>query len=217
VLREAFGEICAAAVEPDGLVFDGATMRFTTIREREAYAGTRLKMIARLSTAQLPVQVDVGFGDAVTPAPERVTLETILDFPAPVLRAYPMPTVIAEKVHAMVSLGFRNSRMKDLLDVSILAERFDMDGATLVEAIRATAVRRATVLPDALPAPLVQGFVEDREKQMQWSSFISRNRLVAGSLGEVVAALRRFLAEPYLAAARGEPFAKHWPAGGAWG
>ena len=91
-------------------------MRSTTIREREAYAGARPKMIARLSTAQLPVQVDVGFGDAVTPAPERVTLETILDFPAPVLRAYPMPMVLAEKVHAMVSLVFRNSRMTDLLD-----------------------------------------------------------------------------------------------------
>lgn len=73
---------------------------------------------AQLAGARCPVQVDVGFGDAVTPAPEPVEYPTILpELPAPRLRAYPRETVVAEKLEALVTLGIANSRMKDYFDL----------------------------------------------------------------------------------------------------
>jgi hypothetical protein len=33
----------------------------------------RVKMLAMLGTARIPLQIDVGFGDAITPTPEAST------------------------------------------------------------------------------------------------------------------------------------------------
>ena len=62
--------------------------------------------------ARISVQIDIGFGDVITPAPIEVEYPTMLNFPAPRLRAYPRETVVAEKFEAMVKLGMVNSRMK---------------------------------------------------------------------------------------------------------
>jgi hypothetical protein len=51
------------------------------------------------------LQINVGYGDAVVPAPARVTYPVLLKFPAPVLRAYPREAVVAEKFQAMVALA----------------------------------------------------------------------------------------------------------------
>lgn len=73
-----------------------------------------------MGAARLGVQVDIGIGDVVTPAPEWLEYPSLLDLPRPRLRAYPRETVIAEKLHAMEYLGLRNSRMKDYFDVYVL-------------------------------------------------------------------------------------------------
>jgi len=142
---------------------------------------------------------------------------TLLDFPAPRLRVYPAVAVVAEKVHVMVEHGMLNSRMKDLFDLAVLSARLSFSGNELVAALLATFGRRRTALEERLPAPLTQEFADDAMKLAQWRGFLKRTRLADAELSEAVAALRRFLAEPYLAAARGEPFTRHWPAGGPWG
>ena len=70
-----------------------------------------MKPVARLGKADIPLQIDLGTGDAVTPEPVEADFPTLLDFPAPHVRAYPAYTVVAEKFEAMVSLGVRNTRM----------------------------------------------------------------------------------------------------------
>jgi len=125
-LREVFRRVCGVDVEPDGLVFDVDSVAVVPIREEQRYQGQRITLTARLGKARIPVQVDVGFGDVVTPRAKKVSYPTLLDFPAPSIRAYPRETVVAEKFEAMVMLGIANSRMKDFYDLYVLARDFIM-------------------------------------------------------------------------------------------
>ncbi|MFM8764913.1 MAG: nucleotidyl transferase AbiEii/AbiGii toxin family protein, partial [Spartobacteria bacterium] len=133
-LEEIFRELCLQQVEPDGLLFLPSTVKAELIREQAVYGGIRVTLEARLGNARVPIQCDVGFGDAVTPAPEQIEFPALLDFPAPRLRSYPTYTVIAEKLEAIVLLGETNSRMKDFYDLWFLSREFEFDGNTLVAA-----------------------------------------------------------------------------------
>jgi len=104
-LVQVFQEICLIRAEVDGVGFLSESVRGNEIREEQEYDGVRITLEARLGVARIPVQVDIGFGDAITPAAEYAEYPTTLDFPAPYLRIYPRETVVAEKCQAMVYLG----------------------------------------------------------------------------------------------------------------
>ncbi len=181
-----FREIAAIDLD-DGIVFDTDSIRADPIREDTVYGGTRVRLVGRIGTTRCSLQVDVGFGDAVTPGPEHASFPTLLpDFDAPRLRVYPVYTVIAEKYHAMVLLGAANSRMKDFYDIATIARRTELDGATLAKAIAATFSRRDTALPDTPPLALTSAFANDSSRQRQWAAFVNRNRLDDMALSEVV-------------------------------
>jgi len=147
------------------------------------------------------LQIDIGFGDAITPGPQRVTYPTLLDSPAPQLQADPRETVVAEKFQAMVLLGIANSRMKDFYDVWTLACQFEFDGPPLSVAIRATFERRQTVIPTTAPLALTSEFSTDRSKAIQWNAFLRKGRLIETPppFEDVVAMLDSFLMPPTLA------------------
>jgi hypothetical protein len=71
-LTRTFGEIVRTLVEPDGLEFDDHSISISEIREAQDYPGKRIKLPAHLGNAQLNLQIDVGFGDAVTPEPADI-------------------------------------------------------------------------------------------------------------------------------------------------
>jgi predicted nucleotidyltransferase component of viral defense system len=217
-LANVFRSLCSAAVTDDGMTFAPETVRVEPIREDQEYGGRRVTFVARLGAARVDLQVDVGFGDAITPRAESVTYPTLLGMDAPRLRAYPRETVVAEKLEAMVKLGLSNSRMKDFYDVRVMAHTFPFTGSTLRDAIVATFSRRRTAIPIAPPVALTEAFAQDEAKQKQWSAFRTRNRLVekVGGLGEVVAELTAFLTPPLAAAAGGVGFGLIWKAGGPW-
>lgn len=193
-LMEAFKTVVITPVVPDGLVFDPDSVQAEEIREDNAYGGIRIRTLGKLGSAEIPVQIDVGVGDAVTPGPETATFPALLDFPAPTVRTYPIYTVVAEKFEAMVKLGDANTRMKDFYDLWFMSRRFDFDRATLRRAIGATFERRQTKLP-VLPEPLSEALASDPTKQAQWTAFLRRNGLRGASnrFSEVVVALREFL------------------------
>jgi predicted nucleotidyltransferase component of viral defense system len=213
-LERIFRYLCEMAIEPDGLRFNPQTVRAQPIREHSGYAGIRMTMEAVLENARIPTQVDIGFGDVVTPAPEEVEFPVLLEFPAPHLRSYPVYTVIAEKLEAMVLLGEANSRMKDFYDVWFLSRRFVFEGETLVRAIRATFDRRKTKLPTSVPLALTQEFAA--LKTGQWKAFVQRNKLSDEPFPTVVDAIYSFAAQPLLASSAGERFPFDWSLEGNW-
>ena len=186
-------------------------MRVAPIREDNVYGGLRLTLLAFVGSARLPVQVDIGFGDAITPAPELVTYPALLEgMEAAQLRAYPVYTVIAEKFHAMVELGISNSRMKDFFDLAVIARTSELDGCVLADALRATFERRGTPMPASTPIALTHEFAADPVKGKQWHAFVTKARLQAASLEDVVSALDAFLRPPIDAAFGGQRFDSKW-------
>lgn len=213
-----FDEICQVEVEPDGLQFDPGSIQVTEIREFQEYQGQRIRLIANLGKARINLQVDIGFGDAVTPEAKQITYPRLLDLPAPVILAYPVETVVAEKLQAMVALGMVNSRMKDFYDVSVISRQFRFEGPTLAEAIRVTFDRRRTEIPKSIPTALSDEFAMDTEKGNQWKAFLKRSGLekIPVNLQQIVEELKVFLVPPLHAAGRGLDFNFYWTKGGPW-
>jgi Nucleotidyl transferase AbiEii toxin, Type IV TA system len=204
-LLATFQDICAIAVG-DGVVFHATSISVAAIREDQLYGGRRLTLRAAIGNARLAVQVDVGFGDAVTPI-----YPTLLDdLEAPRLRVYPVYTVIAEKFEAMVQLGMANSRMKDFFDLAVIARNTELDGATLANAIRATFARRGTAVPREPPIALTDAFAADPAKLKQWRAFTTKSRLDTDDLPAVVEGLRALLQPPVRTLAGGGPFDRRW-------
>ncbi len=209
-------EVCSIPVE-DGIEFDLASIEGEDILASDEYTGVRIRFAAYLDGARIPMQVDVGFGDAVTPTPHREAYPALLNFAAPHILTYPRETVVAEKLEAMITLGLTNSRMKDFFDVHVLASSFDFDAAVLTDAIRKTFERRGTPIPDERPLVLKPEFLGAPERQTQWRAFLRRGRLDGPmETAELVDGLWRFLG-PVLGALRTDgAFGAKWPAGGPW-
>lgn len=189
-IGQTFRDIASVEAD-DGIVFDPASVSVQEIRKAAGYAGARVIVSAELARARCKTQIDIGFGDAVTPGPvEAVYPVLIADFPAPHLRIYPIYTVIAEKLHAIEMLGMTNSRLKDYCDLSVLLEREYLEPAILASAIAATFTRRGTALPAELPIGLTDEFANDASRQALWTAFLSKNELAAVPLQDVVSALR---------------------------
>jgi predicted nucleotidyltransferase component of viral defense system len=217
-LTQVFRDVCGLAVEDDGLTYDPATVTAERIKEDQEYEGVRVGCRAHLGQARIDLQIDVGFGDAVVPRPADVTYPAMLEFPAPVLKAYPRQAVVAEKYQAMVALGIANSRMKDFFDLWVLAHHFAFDGPSLCQAIQATFRRRKTALPAAPPLALTAAFGADAAKMKQWAAFVKRGKLDVGgaTLEQVCAFLSDFLMPPTQAVGAGEAWTKNWPPTGPW-
>lgn len=214
-MQSVFVDICSIEAH-DGVIFLPDTVRAIEIRKDASYAGVRVTLVGIVDGARCHVQIDVGFGDAVTPEPEDVDYPVILQgFESPKLRVYPRYTVIAEKVEAIASLGIANTRMKDYFDLWVLARHSQLDGTTLRQAIRATFDRRETALTPEPPFGLTLEFARDAQKQAQWQAFQRRNRLDAPALDEIVASLGEFLRPVLDAASADATFPFRWQAG-AW-
>jgi hypothetical protein len=195
-VSEVFQQICTQPSD-DGIIFDQASVQAAPIRKEANYEGLRITLIGTLDNARCSVQIDVGYGDAVTPAPELVQFPTLLeDVAAPSLRAYPVYTVIAEKYEAIVSLGMANTRMKDYFDLWFLATYAEIDDAVLLQAVQATFSRRRTDVPTNVPMGLAGAFATSPIKQQQWRAFLSKSKLEAPDLNEVIVRLRRLLSLP---------------------
>lgn len=215
-LEAVFKGICELDAD-DGVTFRPDTVKAAEIRKEANYAGVRITLLGLIDVARCSIQIDIGFGDAVTPGPDTVHYPVMLpEFAAPKLRAYPRYTVVAEKLEALASLGIANSRLKDYFDLWVLARYSEFDGDTLCRAVRATFDRRKTALSEDSPFGLTDGFAQDTQKQTQWLAFLGKNRLEALRLEDVVVSLREFLL-PVIAAARSEiGFTQHWKSGGPW-
>jgi len=185
-----FRDIASVAAD-DGIVFDPASVRVGDIRKEAGYGGVRVTLNGKLANARCVAQVDIGFGDAVTPGPTDAVYPVLLDdLPAPRLRTYPVYTVVAEKLHAIVVLGMVNSRLKDYLDLVVMMERAALDEPTLALAVAATFQRRGTGVPNALPVGLSDEFALDPTRIALWQSLLRKNDIVHRPLVDVVTVLR---------------------------
>jgi predicted nucleotidyltransferase component of viral defense system len=222
-IEEIFRELCSIDVVADGLDFAVSSIVSSRIKADCEYEGVRINLLAYLTgtRTQIPVQVDVGFGDAITPSPISVEFPALLSFPAPQVLSYPRETVVAEKFQAMVLLGMSNTRLKDFYDLWVLATNFSFDGIVLGAALNATFERRRTPLPQtrAEVVALTPLFTNDAQKQQAWKAFLRKHQLMANELSliEVAAIIQEFILPVSEIVSSGELFFGQWDCDrGAW-
>ncbi|KZK74478.1 MAG: hypothetical protein A3K90_08795 [Pelodictyon luteolum] len=190
-----FREICTIGCNSDGMVYKTETLKAEEIREGLKYERARVTLVGILNTARIPLQIDIGFGDAITPAPENIESPTLLETPPPKLKAYPRYTLVAEKLEAMVQLDLANSRMNDFYDIWLSSKLFPFEGTILIKAIKNIFARRKTALPNGAPFAFTSEFYEDQQKKVQWNAFIKKVKpnVHVESLSIVTAEISRFL------------------------
>lgn len=188
-----FEDLCRLQVA-DGMDYKTESIQANEIRKQANYAGIRVSLLALLGNSRISIQVDIGYGDVVTPAPEEAVYPVLLDdLPAPKLRVYPMYTVVAEKFETLVSLGIANTRMKDYFDLWVLHQQGKFDDELLRTAIAETFLRRGKPLPKGVPVGLSDEFSGDVQKQRQWLVFLKKNQLAQLDLGVLIVGLREWL------------------------
>ena len=204
-LERAIRDACLAVVHDDGLTFDAATVRGESIIEDADYPGVRLTFDGSLGKARIAMQIDVGFGDIVTPSAVQSEFPTLLDMPGPRLLAYPPETVTAEKVQVMLFRAEANTRLKDFHDLWWISRHFPLECTTLVDAIRATCTQRDTEIV-AQPIALTSEFAAIPDRRARWRAFRARIEPTRcpRSFDELIAQLQTFLL-PVLATATGQP------------
>ena len=216
-IKEVVATICEVDVDPDGIAFNRTSIEVSRIKEDADYEGVRVQFHATLARARIPMQLDIGFGDVITPEPSDIEYPSLLDFPAPVLRAYPKETVVAEKLEALTALGLLNSRMKDFYDLALLSRMYPFEGERLLKAISATFRHRGTTM-EAEPIGLTQAYCDDPARAMQWRAFVRRSRFgeEPGDFARLVGEVRPFALPVLSAAAAGNPFGLRWKPSGPW-
>ena len=213
----AIKDICRQEVQPDGMIYAEDSVTAVRITEGAEYEGVRVRVQSFLGNAQISLQLDIGFGDIVTPPPSLINYPGLLEFPSPQMKGYNRETTIAEKFQAMISIGSVNSRMKDFYDIWYLAVGFSFDGRILAEAIRKTFENRQTEWPSQVVV-FQRSFAEDRDKSEQWVAFLKRNNLINApkSFAEVILTLEEFLLPIMQALSHQRIFRKTWNAPGPW-
>lgn len=208
--REMLREICAIPDVGDGLTFALDSLTSEAIKQDDIYHGVRIRLTANLAQARIPIQIDIGFGDFVSPAPQEIDYPTLLEMPAPRIRAYSMESVVAEKIEAMVSLGLFNSRMKDFYDVWFLSRTFSFEADTLRAAVEGTFARRQTGWSVEPVMQLLAELARNSDKQVQWRAFVTRNHLqVPNDFRAILEVIQVFALMPDV-----RPMT--WPPGGPW-
>lgn len=210
-LQKIFQDICNIETEvEDGIIYLAETVKGEVIREENEYDGVRVKLKYRIGRTGEVMQVDIGFGDVVSPPATVIQFPSILEMPSPNFRAYCRDTVIAEKVEAMVSLGYANSRMKDFYDVYKLSKEFDFDGKTLKESIELTFDKRKTDIPNKSPLAFTREFFDDPIKQTQWNAFLKKNSLESITLTQVVEIIKIFIEPIFTAISNSDDYNSTW-------
>ncbi len=192
-ITRVFTELCGIEYD-DAILFDAHSITVEETRAAQLQPGMRVFIGSILGNARSRIQLDIGFGDAITPPPTYAKYTAILpDMEGPQIYVYPPESVFAEKLHAIVKLGIANSRMKDYYDLYEMIHKMELDYVSLRAAIKKTFAARDTAVPAILPVGLSAEFSADPAKESQWDAFLNRTRLVSVDLRTLVSEIGDFV------------------------
>jgi len=192
-----FKEIVSVDIKDDCVVFFPDQTEGLRIKEDDEYEGIRIFIGGALSGATFKVQIDIGFGDSVTPSPVHASFPRMLNMRSFSLLMYQPETVFAEKLEAIVSRGMPNSRMKDYYDLSVLIRDRMVQAELVRESVANTFERRKTAIPVSCPIGFSDKFAQDGTKIAQWKGFLKKSGLNAGDLSDVIIVIREFVMKTF--------------------
>lgn len=146
-VAQRIAEIAGRPDPDDGVEFLTETMTARIIRDDALYSGVRVTIQARIATAAVKFQLDVSFGDPVTPEPQVLELPALRPGVEPVrVLGYRLETVLAEKIATAIDLGPTNTRLRDFADIYTVVKRHDFAHEAVRTALLATAGFRGIAL-----------------------------------------------------------------------
>lgn len=175
-INDAVKTIIECPVEDDGLIFLPETIKTSAITKDAGYVGGRVNFQGKLDTIIIPMQIDIGFGDVITPAALQIDTPTLLGYPSGKIYGYTFETSIAEKIHVMMKLDLLNSRMKDFYDIWFLMKTNQIDKEILIQAIICTFESRKTKI-DMDSVIFTDKFLSNKAKQIQWTAFCRKKKI----------------------------------------
>ncbi len=209
-MKELFREIFSMEAD-DAIHYDIDSLEVKNITELRKYHGVNVSVMAYLGRTRVPVSIDIGFDDVIYPERTKMDFPVLLDMPVPVIYAYSISSVIAEKFEAIVSLGYANSRYKDFYDIYALAAKYDLNGIELQQSVIETFRNRQTEFHDIVA--FEEDFPADPTRQKRWDAFIKKKKaMLEISLDEAVKLLKNFLGPVIDSIRAGETFDAVWSA-----
>lgn len=177
-------EIAAIEID-DGMTFvlKGAS----EIMEDSEYGGIRIPIEAHLERMKIPLKVDISTGDAITPGEVAFGYRLMLEEGEINLLAYPVETVLAEKLETAIVRGILNTRMRDYYDIYMLTS-FDksIENATLASALAATSQKRGNKLDANAVRVALDSIQKSPVLAKRWERYISANEYASGLDWETV-------------------------------
>ena len=211
-MRSVFEHIFSIECD-DALRYDLSSLKVINITEFKEYHGVNVSIMAYLDRTRIPVSIDIGFGDAIYPDAVEMEFPVLLNMDPPEIYAYSIYSVISEKFEAIVSLGDANSRYKDFYDIYILADRYELDGNLLKEAVRETFEHRETGFGDIFAFD--NGFITSEIHQSRWKAFLKKKKaLIPVTMNDAMTRIKTF-ATPLLTQTD-EPVTEWDPHDGCW-
>ena len=191
IMRTVFADIFSTECD-DALRFDMSTLAVRDITEFKKYHGVNVSIMAFMERTKIPVSIDIGFGDVISPDRIKINFPVILEMDIPQIYAYSLASVIAEKFEAIVSLGDANSRYKDFYDIYLLASRYNLSGQELSEAVKETFEHRQTSFEEIFA--FEEAFLASGIHQKRWQAFLKKKKtMVNVGLDEAVMVIKRLL------------------------
>lgn len=172
-IEHIFYDVFSIPVE-DAIIFDLQTLKVSRITEFKAYPGVNISITGYLDKTEVPISIDIGFGDVIYPERALMKFPSLLKMEPAYIYSYSIYSVVSEKIEAIISLGFANSRYKDFYDIYILAGQFEFDKATLTRAVKETFSNRKTKLSDM--NSLTERILNDPIHQKRWEAFMRKKK-----------------------------------------
>lgn len=191
-MKKVFRDIFSIEYD-DALHFDLNSLEVNNITEFKEYHGVNVSIMGYLDRTRVPVSIDIGFGDVIYPERVQMNFPVLLNnMDAPVVYAYSVYSVIAEKFEAFVSLGLANGRYKDFYDIYVLSANYNLDGSELKKAILETFTYRGTGFNEIVA--FEPGFTEDELRKGRWKAFIKKKKAIMNiEFSEAVGQVKKLL------------------------
>ncbi|WP_302223402.1 nucleotidyl transferase AbiEii/AbiGii toxin family protein [uncultured Streptococcus sp.] len=179
------------AIPIEGINF--TIQSIVSIKESDLYSGYRASILCQLENIKQMVHLDIATGDIVTPHPIHYDYKSLFEDDHFPIIAYPIETIIAEKLQMIYSRNFLNSRSKDFYDIYILSKlkREEIDTLQLQLAIKRTFAFRGTTFDYNKNIELLKLFKNDETQNQQWQNYARKYSYTNGIsfkevLGEII-------------------------------
>ena len=163
-------------------------MGISPIKEQDQYGGYRASILCRFENIRQVIPLDIATGDVITPNPIQYSFSSVFGDDEIPIKAYPIETMLAEKLQTIYARGFLNSRNKDYYDLHILYKLKSkaIDMPTLVRACEQTFQYRKTEFDLVKIQELLERLMVDDSFQKRWNAYAKKNSYVHGLRFEAV-------------------------------